>query len=669
MFRYQNNAFRILGLEPNVSMKEITKRVNEIKVKISLGMDVEYKYDFPFMGPLVRDEQSVLKALQKLENPISRLKEEIFWFWLETENDNKAIDCIIHKQRKVANNIWKNQIAEGNITENSISAYFNQIILLHSSVIREANTVYQESKGTTHKKKNISLSENHWNNWRIVIDRLILLDKNNIFWDMIQKKVERIADLRLSKIKINEIRNNFLNDIVQPNFFLISQALNNKEYSTIKNHLNLFYNSYIPDASKIPIEVLREGFNKILASHTNFLNEYTDGAEVEFKKIKKDSKNLGKLIESIIDLYHKFISETKNIIYEGNLVDIKNISDFSLAKDKAAEMIRLCAVIIFNSLVDNNPYQGRKEILFRSYIMIRKAIEYSASYHSSKRIGEDEENIKKYLEYTFGYYKFTGITNKFQKQENDYEKKMKKKKEEDQNKIKEDIGKEKEPKFDWASMLIYGIVALFFIVIFNFPFDAYNNSTQTKNPPADISSNNSNRDQNQLEVMIDDLEEELTIKERRLEDMESSLESSHARIINLETKLENLDAKINNTVLINEKNKLIDEYNQIYGEYDRLIDSHNDFYSDYEKLYEEYEEEISLYNTLIDSYSTGTFPLLIQEDQVGSEKEFVIYTVKAGDSLSKIAKNFNTTVEIIAEQNNLDNLNIIRPGQKLFIPQ
>jgi len=25
MFRYQNNAFRILGLEPNVSMKEITK--------------------------------------------------------------------------------------------------------------------------------------------------------------------------------------------------------------------------------------------------------------------------------------------------------------------------------------------------------------------------------------------------------------------------------------------------------------------------------------------------------------------------------------------------------------------------------------------------------------------------------------------------------------------
>jgi hypothetical protein len=90
MFRYQNNAFRILGLEPNVSMKEITKRVNEIKVKISLGINVEYDYDFHFMGPLNRDEQNIINALQRLENPVLRLKEEIFWFWFETDSDIEA---------------------------------------------------------------------------------------------------------------------------------------------------------------------------------------------------------------------------------------------------------------------------------------------------------------------------------------------------------------------------------------------------------------------------------------------------------------------------------------------------------------------------------------------------------------------------------------------------
>jgi len=73
MLRYQNNAFRILGLRSNVSMHEIMKRVNEIKVKISLGMEIVYEYDFPWMGKLDRNEHSVINALQRLENPISRL--------------------------------------------------------------------------------------------------------------------------------------------------------------------------------------------------------------------------------------------------------------------------------------------------------------------------------------------------------------------------------------------------------------------------------------------------------------------------------------------------------------------------------------------------------------------------------------------------------------------
>jgi LysM repeat protein len=668
MFRYQNNAFRILGLKPNASTKEITKRVNEIKVKISLGINVEYDYDFHFMGPLNRDEQNILNALQRLENPILRLKEEIFWFWFETDSDIEAISYLTQDNRNGAHNIWDVQLNEGNFTEKSISAYFNQIILAHSTVIEEESKEYSTAQGKIQNKNSITLDENHWNNWQLVIDRFILLATNNLFWDMVQKKAERIADPRLSNKKVNEIRNNFLNDIVQPNFSLISQALNKKDFSTIKKHLNFFYDNFIPDDSKIPTEVLREGFNKILASHTDFLNEYTRNAEIEFEKTKKDSKNLGKLIELIIDLYRKLVSETKNIIYEGNLVDIKNISDFSLAKDKAAEMIRLCAVILFNSLVDNYSYKGKKEILFRSYIMIRKAIEYSGNYHSSKRIGEDEENIKRYLEYTFGYYKFTDIYNKIQGQENDYDRIMQKQ-EKDQGTIKEDIEEEKKPKFNWVSMLIYGIAILFFIFIFTFPFDSYDNTTNTSTPPKETSSYSFNNEQNQLEVMIDELEEELRIKERRLEEMKSTLESSYARIINLETKLENIDSKINSTFLINEKNKLIDEYNQTFGEYDRLINSHNDFYSEYEKLYEEYEGDISVYNTLVDSYKTGTMPSFIQENQVDSEIEFTIYTVKAGDSLSKIAKNFNTTVEIIAKQNNLDNLNIIRPGQKLIIPQ
>lgn len=43
------------------------------------------------------------------------------------------------------------------------------------------------------------------------------------------------------------------------------------------------------------------------------------------------------------------------------------------------------------------------------------------------------------------------------------------------------------------------------------------------------------------------------------------------------------------------------------------------------------------------------------------------YTVQSGDTLSKIAKSFNTSVEEIASQNGISNVNLISVGQELKI--
>ena len=49
------------------------------------------------------------------------------------------------------------------------------------------------------------------------------------------------------------------------------------------------------------------------------------------------------------------------------------------------------------------------------------------------------------------------------------------------------------------------------------------------------------------------------------------------------------------------------------------------------------------------------------------EKTEVVYTVKAGDTLSAIARKYNTTYQKIAKDNNIPNPNIIYIGQKLVI--
>lgn len=49
-------------------------------------------------------------------------------------------------------------------------------------------------------------------------------------------------------------------------------------------------------------------------------------------------------------------------------------------------------------------------------------------------------------------------------------------------------------------------------------------------------------------------------------------------------------------------------------------------------------------------------------------EEYLVYTVKPGDTLSGIAKEYETTVEILARINRIENVDLILAGQKLNIP-
>lgn len=50
-------------------------------------------------------------------------------------------------------------------------------------------------------------------------------------------------------------------------------------------------------------------------------------------------------------------------------------------------------------------------------------------------------------------------------------------------------------------------------------------------------------------------------------------------------------------------------------------------------------------------------------------EEMTIYTVKKGDTLSAIAKKYKTTVATLADLNKIQNVNLIRVGQKIKIPK
>ena len=46
-----------------------------------------------------------------------------------------------------------------------------------------------------------------------------------------------------------------------------------------------------------------------------------------------------------------------------------------------------------------------------------------------------------------------------------------------------------------------------------------------------------------------------------------------------------------------------------------------------------------------------------------------VYVLQEGDSLSLLAQRFGTTVRVLRELNEISDLNEIRPGMRLLIPQ
>ncbi len=60
--------------------------------------------------------------------------------------------------------------------------------------------------------------------------------------------------------------------------------------------------------------------------------------------------------------------------------------------------------------------------------------------------------------------------------------------------------------------------------------------------------------------------------------------------------------------------------------------------------------------------------LKVERENKANTVEFVTYTVKPGDTLSKIAAAYGLEAELLAELNNIENPNFIRVGQQLSVP-
>lgn len=399
MNRYQNNPFRVLGLPPNAVGREVLAKANEIKVKSSVGMSVSFDYDFPWMGPVDRSEENINNAVQRLENPVSRFREEIFWFWFDTDLDREAIGLLIKGDKKGANSCWK---------VDNLSAKHNRLILAHSVVIGlEASIVYDNGKKIIQcalcgrecaagnyvyclecggqliavpKKGFKTLSDTHWKNWDFVMDQVVFFNESLDYWTAIQGKARNIADARLNDGKVDSVKERFVGDLLSANFSLIKNALAVKDLKRVKAH------SALISKRNFPVETLRGALNDVLKTRISQIRE----AASKYSKILSEGE-----ISNQKDLYslsNELIAETAEALLVCDAIDWNSISEAGLVKDKLAKTIRSISIELNNKFDDYD----------HAVALLNKAIGIVSSEYIKHGFVEDkkvlEGNAKKHVQ-------------------------------------------------------------------------------------------------------------------------------------------------------------------------------------------------------------------------------------------------------------------------------
>jgi hypothetical protein len=74
------NAFRILRISSSASLSDIHKAAASMRRAASLGIVNTTESDLPPLGDVGRTEADIRAAVGRLENPVQRLSERIFWF-------------------------------------------------------------------------------------------------------------------------------------------------------------------------------------------------------------------------------------------------------------------------------------------------------------------------------------------------------------------------------------------------------------------------------------------------------------------------------------------------------------------------------------------------------------------------------------------------------------
>lgn len=236
---YRRNLFRVLGISVNATPKDVQRKLKRQELQKKLGIETYSASSNPFALNPPPGDLEIRDAMERLNNPVHRVLDEVFWFWPTNGNDtgDAAFTAIETGDIKKAEEIWNGLITSD---DKGHIALHNLAVLDHLSVLDHEAT-NGDSKLKKRELKRIA------NQWSRVFDRWKKLFEGEEFWSDVRTRVREIDDIQLTTGFVRRVRSTIPTALLLINAKLAYQAAEKSDSAHSRHHIELISNTDFGD--------------------------------------------------------------------------------------------------------------------------------------------------------------------------------------------------------------------------------------------------------------------------------------------------------------------------------------------------------------------------------------------------------------------------------------
>lgn len=247
---YRKNLFRVLGIPVTATPQDVRRSQRKRDMARRLGADHGPVDGHELLALRDPGEENIRVALEHLNDPKSRLLDEIFWFW-PTAGDGTNDPGLAALERGDVQGALDAWAADFGNTELGVVKAHNRAVLNHlialefdAWIVAQSNPRAGSARYQDPRIKARALWGNALGGWGSVLG-------SELFWQRVKRRIDEMNDPQLTTELMHQIRETLPEAVLNINAQIALRAVERGDKNLAEIHLRLLHQATLSPAEEV----------------------------------------------------------------------------------------------------------------------------------------------------------------------------------------------------------------------------------------------------------------------------------------------------------------------------------------------------------------------------------------------------------------------------------